>query len=53
MKKPQEKHKTLAKKRAKHELKRAVKAKSRRRVIADLLHGKPLVVARYLKTKII
>lgn len=51
MKKPQEKQKAIAKKKAKHELKRAVKAKSRRRVVADLLHGKPLVVARYLKTK--
>lgn len=35
-----------------HNQKRAKKAKARRKMIAQIVHGKPEVVARYLKSKI-
>lgn len=34
-----------------HNQKRALKAKNRRKAIAKAIHGVPLVVARYIKTK--
>ncbi len=36
-----------------HNQKRAKKAKARRKAIAQAIHGKPEVVARYLKTKMV